>query len=536
MCPVAAPVSIPSCTAGRMKCPAVDGAMTFIGGQVSPWDGPVVEVRTPIIDESTGEAAVIGKLAQMSEVDALKALDAATLAWDEGQGEWPQMTLAERIDAVERFVAELKKSRGAIVDVLMWEICKNSADAAKEFDRTMDYVASSIASLKKSVGEGLGEWTTVSGTRAKVRRGPVGVNLMLAPFNYPLNEMYAMLIPSLLMGNVVVMKLPNIGGLAHVLTAGAFAAALPPGTVNFLTGSGRVTCTPVMASGKVDMLGFIGGSKAADALIGAHPFKHRLKVFSQLEGKNLGVVLPDADLEVAAAQCRDGATSYNGQRCTAIKLIMVHQAVAEAFLDKLTAAVGALKAGLPWEEGVMITPLPEPKKPAYLEELIADAVGKGADVINAAQGGGELRGALFVPAIVYPVTPDMRIFHEEQFGPVIPVAAYDELNEVRTVLRKSWNGQQAAIFTTSPDGADAAGLVDTLSTIVGRVNINVQCSRSPDVFPFSGRRSSAMGTMSVSEALRYFSIETVVAYRESDAISATAIKGIEAKSKFLAAI
>ena len=86
------------------------------------------------------------------------------------------------------------------------------------------------------------------------------------------------------MGNVIVMKIPNIGGLAHVLTAEAFAAALPPGVVNFLTGSGRTTCTPVMKSGAVDMLGFIGGSKAADALIGAHPFAHRLKVFSQLEG------------------------------------------------------------------------------------------------------------------------------------------------------------------------------------------------------------------------------------------------------------
>ena len=240
----------------------------------------------------------------------------------------------------------------------------------------MDYVAASIATLKASDGEGLGQWTTASGVRAKVRRGPVGVTLMLAPFNYPLNEMYAMLIPALLMGNVVVMKLPNIGGLAHVLSAPAFAEALPPGVVNFLTGSGRTTCTPIMASGDVDVLGFVGGSKAADALISSHPHKHRLKVFSQLEGKNMGVVLRDANLDVAAKQCKDGATSYNGQRCTAIKLIQVHEDVAETFLQKLIAEVDALKAGLPWEAGVAITPLPEPNKPAYLEELIADAVAK----------------------------------------------------------------------------------------------------------------------------------------------------------------
>lgn len=531
-CPVAAPAAVQNCD-GPFKCPNVDGQFTFFGGVKRKWTGAVIEVRTPIIDESTGEQAIIGKLPALTETDALEALEAAKTAWDEGQGTWPQMTQAARISAVETFVDLLQECRDRIIDVLMWEICKNSADAAKEFDRTMEYIKSSIATLKQSLDEGLGTWTTVSGTRAKVRRGPVGVSLLLAPFNYPLNEMYAMLIPSLLMGNVIVMKIPNIGGLAHVLTAEAFAAALPPGVVNFLTGSGRTTCTPVMKSGSVDMLGFIGGSKAADALIGAHPFAHRLKVFSQLEGKNLGIVLPDADLDVAAAQCREGATNYNGQRCTAIKLVMVHNTIADPFILNLKSKVSELKAGLPWEEGVMITPLPDPQKPDYLEELIADAVAFGASVVNADQGGGTRRGALFIPAIVFPVTPAMRLFHEEQFGPVIPVATYDALDEVKNAIRKSWNGQQAAIFTTSLDGSEAADLVDTLSTIVGRININVQCSRSPDVFPFSGRRSSAMGTMSVSEALRYFSVETVIAFKEEDSVSTEAIKSIEVRSKFL---
>mmetsp|Transcript_28923 Transcript_28923/g.59135 ORF Transcript_28923/g.59135 Transcript_28923/m.59135 type:complete len:565 (-) Transcript_28923:208-1902(-) len=535
-CPVLPPASIQSCTAGPVKCPSIDGAFTFIGGVLTPWTGETAEVNTPIIDESTGQRGVIGRLAQLGEKDALEALDAAKAAWDGGQGTWPQMSQADRITAMELFVTTLKETRQEIVDVLMWEICKNTADAAKEFDRTMEYVAASIANLKalSSSAEALGQWTTLSGVTAKVRRGPVGVNLMLAPFNYPLNEMYAMLIPALLMGNVVVMKLPNIGGLAHLLTAPAFAKALPPGVVNFLTGSGRVTCSPVMREGSVDMLGFIGGSKAADALIGAHPKPHRLKVFSQLEGKNLGIVLEDADLNVAAKQCKDGATSYNGQRCTAIKLILVQEAKAAEFLEKLKAEVGALKAGLPWEEGVSITPLPEPHKPAYLEELIADAVSKGAKVVN--EGGGTRLGALFTPAIVFPVDASMRLFHEEQFGPVIPVGVFKDPSEPLAAAKASWNGQQAALFTASPDGSVAAKLVDGLATIVGRINVNLQCARSPDVFPFSGRRSSAMGTMSVSEALKYFSIETAVTYNAASADSSAAIKGIEANSKFLAPV
>ena len=96
-----------------------------------------------------------------------------------------------------------------------------------------------------------------------------------------------------------------------------------------------------MKSGLVDMLGFIGGSKAADALIADHPHPHRLKVFSQLEGKNLGVVLPDADVEQAVAQCVLGGLSYNGQRCTAIKLIMVHEDIAEKFVRALVAKVAS---------------------------------------------------------------------------------------------------------------------------------------------------------------------------------------------------
>lgn len=352
--------------------------------------------------------------------------------------------------------------------------------------------------------------------------------------NYPLNEMYAILMPALLMGNTVVMKLPAIGGLVHILTAPAFAKYLPPGVVNFVSGAGRATMGPIMETGLVDVLGFIGGVKGADALIKAHPSPHRLKVFAQLEGKNLGIVLPDADLDVAANQCMLGGLSYNGQRCTAIKLIMVHKSVADAFVKKLVAKVGSLKVGLPWEDGVSITPLPEPKKPSILEGLIGDALSKGATLANEGEGGGRLAGALMTPAVVDHVTPDMRLFHEEQFGPVVPVARYDDIGEVMSAIKASWNGQQAAIFTS--DAKASAPLVDTLSTVVGRININAQCGRSPDIVPFSGRRSSSMGTMSVTEALRSFSIETVVAFPAKDAMSKKVAHGLDEHTNLFAAV
>ncbi|EGB02091.1 hypothetical protein AURANDRAFT_35547, partial [Aureococcus anophagefferens] len=142
-------------------------------------------------------------------------------------------------------------------------------------------------------------------------------------------------------------------------------------------------------------------------------------------------------------------------------------------------------------------------------------------------------GSLITPPIVYPVTKDMRLFHEEQFGPVLPVAVFEDLAEVDGALRKSWNGQQAAIFTNDPAG-EAATCVDMLATVVGRINVNVQCSRGPDSFPFAGRRSSAMGTMSIAEALRGFSIETVLAYPAKSAPTKAVVDAAEATSAFLA--
>jgi glyceraldehyde-3-phosphate dehydrogenase (NADP+) len=150
----------------------------------------------------------------------------------------------------------------------------------------------------------------------------------------------------------------------------------------------------------VDIFAFIGGSKAADLLIREHPAPHRLKVWLSLEGKNLGIVLPDADLDVAAEQVTIGSTTYNGQRCTAIKLTMVHESIAKEFLEKLKQKFAKLKYGLPWEQGVLITPLPEDKKTKSMEAMIADAVSRGASVVNSNENGGLIAGNLMVSAIV----------------------------------------------------------------------------------------------------------------------------------------
>ena len=165
----------------------------FIGGKKTEWTGPLDDVTSPIVDSATGKRAVIGSLPTMSDEDAVEAVEAAAAAWDQGQGEWPRMSLTKRIVAVEKFMEELLKVRPEMINALMWEICKNTEAATAEFDRTMVFIRAAIAEIKKdpTVGQGFKEWEEIAGgVGVKVRRGPVGVLLGLAPFNYPLNEMY----------------------------------------------------------------------------------------------------------------------------------------------------------------------------------------------------------------------------------------------------------------------------------------------------------------------------------------------------------
>jgi glyceraldehyde-3-phosphate dehydrogenase (NADP+) len=167
---------------------------------------------------------------------------------------------------------------------------------------------------------------------------------------------------------------------------------------------------------------------------------------------------------------------------------------------------------MPWEPEVAITPLAEPSRPAYLEELVADARAKGAGVVN--PGGGTVNRSFFFPAVLHPVTEAMRIYHEEQFGPLIPVVPFRHPDEALESLINSSYGQQVSVFSGNED--TVAYLVDRLVTQVGRVNLNSQCQRGPDTFPFTGRKDSAEGTLSVHDALRVFSLRTLVAAKETD--------------------
>ncbi|WP_137822913.1 NADP-dependent glyceraldehyde-3-phosphate dehydrogenase [Pseudomonas sp. D(2018)] len=480
----------------------------LVNGELIRWDGPLAAVRSPIFlaTDKGDEQVVLGSTPLLDADAALAALEAAVAAYDHGQGLWPTMRVADRIQHVEKFLARMREQRDAVVKLLMWEIGKNLKDSEKEFDRTCDYIVDTIEALKE-LDRRSSRFELEQGTLGQIRRVPLGVALCMGPYNYPLNETFTTLIPALIMGNTVVFKPAKFGVLLIRPLLEAFRDSFPAGVINIIYGRGRETVSAIMASGKVDVFAFIGTHSGAADLKKLHPRPHRLRAALGLDAKNPGIVLPKVDLDNAVSEAITGALSFNGQRCTALKILFVHEDVLEPFLDKFCAKLAALKPGMPWEDGVALTPLPEPGKVDYLNTLLADAVTKGAKVVN--PGGGSHRQSFFYPAVLSPVSPAMRLYNEEQFGPLIPVVPYRELEEVIDYVLHSDYGQQLSLFGN--DSAQVGRLVDAFANQVGRININAQCQRGPDTFPFNGRKNSAEGTLSVHDALRVFSIRTLVA-------------------------
>lgn len=492
---------------------AIEQKTYLVDGEMRTWQGTFQDVYSPVFisEGAAHEAFRLGSFPLLDAKASIEVLQSARNAYNSGKGEWPTMTVKQRIAHMLQFVKLMKEQRNAVVNLLMWEIGKSLKDSEKEFDRTVDYIIDTIAALK-DLDRDSSRLKKEQGIYAQIRRGPLGVVLCMGPYNYPLNETFCTLIPALIMGNTVILKPAKYGILLLSPLLESFRLSFPKGVVNVIYGHGKDTVGTIMETGKVDVFAFIGSSKTANTLKKLHPKPNRLRSVLGLEAKNPAIILEDADLNLAAEECILGSLSFNGQRCTAIKIIFIHNSIKEAFLNLYLQKLKALKAGMPWEKEVMLTPLPEADKPAYLKDLIDDALTHGAKIMN--ENGGQIQHSFVYPAVLYPVNQNMRIYHEEQFGPVIPILSFEEISEPIDYMVDSNYGQQVSIFGTNPD--QMAHLIDPLVNQVCRVNINSQCQRSPDVYPFNGRKDSAEGTLSVFDALRVFSIRTMVAGKESE--------------------
>ncbi len=212
----------------------------------------------------------------------------------------------------------------------------------------------------------------------------------------------------------------------------------------------------------------------------------------ELGGKDAAIILSDADIERAACDIVTGAFSYSGQRCTAVKRVLVVSDIADELILALMKNIKLLKVGNP-ENSCDITPLIDNSAADYIQELIDDAISKGATLLC----GNKREKNLVYPTLFDNVTADMRVAWEEPFGPVLPVIRVKDIKEAIDIANKSEYGLQSSVYTKNID--DAFNIASRLE--VGTVQINNKPERGPDHFPFSGTKSSGMGTQGIKYSI-----------------------------------
>lgn len=452
-----------------------------------------IKIYAPATGEELGSVPAMSR----EEVDQVYASARAALA------DWRALSYVERAAYLHKAADILVRDAEKIGAVLSKEVAKGYKAAVSEVIRTaeiINYAAEEGLRMEGEVLEG-GSFEAASKKKiAIVRREPVGLVLAISPFNYPINLAGSKIAPALIAGNVVALKPPTQGSISGLLLAEAFAeAGLPAGVFNTITGRGSVIGDYIVEHEAVNFINFTGSTPIGERigkLAGMRP------IMLELGGKDSAIVLEDADIALAAKNIVAGAFGYSGQRCTAVKRVLVMESVADQLVAEIKGLVEKLLIGMP-EDNADITPLIDTKAADFVEGLVNDAADKGAQALTEIKRDGNL----ICPILFDKVTTDMRLAWEEPFGPVLPVIRVSSVEEAISISNQSECGLQASIFTSNFPQAFA--IAEKLE--VGTVHINNKTQRGTDNFPFLGAKKSGAGVQGVKYSIEAMtSLKSVV--------------------------
>ena len=443
-------------------------------------ENPPLEVLSPV------DGSLVGRLSSMSHTELDEAISAAKAA----QKAWAAYPVYRKAQLMYRAADLLEQMAEEISECLVMEIAKDKKSAVSEVKRSADLLRYTADVGKSLHGEAIFGDSFPGGSRDKmscVTRVPVGTVLAISPFNYPVNLAISKIGPALMGGNTVLLKPATQGAVsARMMVKAMQDAGLPAGVLNTATGLGSVIGDYIVTHKDIQFINFTGSTEVGQhisALTSITP------VIMELGGKDAAIVLEDADLDFAADNIVDGAYSYSGQRCTAVKRILALDTIADELVEKLKARVERLKTGDPREPGVTVTPLVSTKSADFVESLMRGAIQQGARLVT----GGQRTGNLIQPTLLDRVTTEMDVAWVEPFGPVLPIIRVASAGEAVEIANRSEYGLQSSVFTNNLNKAYSIAA----QLEVGTVQINNKPERGPDNFPFLGVKSSGMGTQGV---------------------------------------
>jgi aldehyde dehydrogenase (NAD+) len=337
---------------------------------------------------------------------------------------------------------------------------------------------------------------TAHGRSRKVytlREPLAGVITAITPFNHPLNQVIHTVAPAVATNNRIVLKPSEKTPLAALVLADIlYEAGLPPPMLSVLTGDPREIADELLTHPDVDLVTFTGGVAIGKVIAAQAVYKRQVL---ELGGNDPLIVMDDAD--EAAALAASGSYKNSGQRCTAVKRILVHERVAEAFIEKLLEATARLRFGDPLDPATDMGTVIDEAAAVEFEARVIEAVAQGARLLT----GNLRRGALYSPTVLDRVRPEMRLVREETFGPVSPVIRFADIDEAIRIANGTAYGLSSAVCTQRLD--HITRFISELN--VGTVNVREVPGYRLELTPFGGIKDSGLGYKEgVLEAMKSF--------------------------------
>ncbi|MCO5555556.1 hypothetical protein L7F22_009101 [Adiantum nelumboides] len=483
----------------------------FVDGQ---WKKSISGQSMPVINPTSRNTFFKVSACTKGEMDHM--FEAAK----EAQRAWARVPLWLRAELLHKVAAVLKQNKDAIAECLVKEVAKPAKDSMTEVLRSADFIDYTAEEGIRILSEGklLVSDSFPGNERNKLclasrvclwlfqtscaifslsraicvvllNQIPLGVVLAIPPFNYPVNLSVSKIAPALIAGNAVVLKPPTQGSIAAMHMIQCFhLAGFPKGLISAITVKVSELGDALTTHPGINCISFTGG----DSGIAIAKRAGMIPLQMELGGKDACIVLDDADLDLAAANIIKGGFSYSGQRCTAVKVVLAMDSIANKLVEKVNAKAAKLSVGPP-EVDSDVTPVVSEVSANFIEGLVMDAKQKGAKLWQ------EYRreGNLIWPILIDNVRPDMRIAWEEPFGPIIPVIRIRTIEEGVQHCNSSRYGLQGCVFTNNIHRA----LIVSDAMETGTVQINSAPARGPDHFPFQGLRDSGIGSQGITNSI-----------------------------------
>ena len=425
-------------------------------------------------------------------------LDEAREAFAIAHGFQPRLTRYERAAVLNRAAVIISQRLDQVAQLISAESGLSIKDALYEAGRVSDVLAFGASEVLKDDGQIFSCDLTPHGKKRRVytQRSPLlGVICAITPFNHPMNQVAHKVVPSIATNNRMVLKPSEKVPFSAILFADIlYEAGLPPEMLSVITGDPREIADELITNELVDLVTFTGGVAIGKYIASKAGYR---RMVLELGGNDPIIVMEDADLDEASTLAVQGSYKNSGQRCTAVKRMLVHEAVADRFVDQVVEKTRAWKYGDPADPGNDMGTVIDEAAAMFFERRVNEAVAQGARLLE----GNRRRGALYSPTVLDQVTPDMLVAREETFGPVSPIIRFKDIDQAIAISNGTAYGLSSAVCTNRMDYITR--FINELQ--VGSVNVREVPGYRLELTPFGGIKDSGLGYKEgVQEAMKSF--------------------------------